>query len=110
MSLGSNYEDTIRSLKTGKEESSFEQLKRYINWGGSNDELPYNNKGAPTGQNSGLLTWPPWTSATELPPFYEHFGMSTLQRYIAFALCILGASFLFFLVYLVKSKSICTTK
>lgn len=102
-SVTASYEDTLRTLRTGKGDSSpLGNLRRYMTWGRNNDELPFATSkasGGGTGE-SPMLSWPPWASSSlNPPPFYDTFGLSTMQRYAAFGMCILGAVLLLFLVY-----------
>lgn len=100
-SVTSNYEETLRSMRTGKNESSpLTNLKRFMTWGQDTESLPYSNKTDTTSAGQGsILSWPPWagSGSSQPAPFYDTFGLSTMQRYAAFGMCILGAALLFFL-------------
>jgi hypothetical protein len=102
-SVTSSYEDTLRTLRTGKNDTSpLNNLKRYMTWGQNTDSLPYatgKDNVAGSAQPS-LLSWPTWgnSSANAATPFYDTFGLSMMQRYAAFGMCILGAALLLFLV------------
>lgn len=107
-SVATSYEDTLRTLRTGKgtESSPLESLRKYMSWGRNNEVLPFaagkDAAGpAPPQQSSSILSWPPWAagSASEQPPFYDTFGLSMAQRYMAFGGCILGAVLMFFLAF-----------
>lgn len=104
-SVTSSYEDTLRTLRTGKAESSpLTSFKRYISWGGGNaDVLPYSSTSgkvsSPVAESS-VLSWPPWMSSSQPVPWYDTFGLSTMQRYSAFGICIMGAVLLFLLAFM----------
>jgi len=92
----SSYEDTLNSMRTSKgNESTLGALRRYMDWSSDGAVLP--SAGAPTSsaEHTSWLTWP---GASSSPPFYETFGLTLMQRYMAFGLCILGAFLLLFLV------------
>jgi hypothetical protein len=99
----SSYEDTLRTMRTGKNTSSpLNSLKRYMSWGRDNDGLLTTvGKDGPTATGtSSILSWPPWASpSTQQAPFYDTFGLTMMQRYAAFGLCMLGAVLLFFLAF-----------
>jgi hypothetical protein len=90
--LSSNYDETLKSMKTGKDKDGpINTFKRFINWDDATEVLPNNNN-----NGSGVLSWPPWsTSPAPVAPWYDTFGMTLVQRYSAFALCLLGAILLF---------------
>lgn len=97
----SNYEDTLRSMRTGKNDGSpLNNLRRYMTWGREGESLPYSSDKSPASESS-FMSWPAWTSSTSTQaPFYDTFGLTLMQRYAAFGLCILGALLLFMLAFM----------
>lgn len=99
--IASSYEDTLRSMRTGKTEASpLSSLKSLMTWGRPDAVLPVAGRvpEQSTGGSS-VLSWPPWASTTSSrPPFYDTFGLTIVQRYMAFGGCILGAVLMFLLV------------
>ena len=105
-SVSNSYEDTLRTMRTGKTESGpFGSLKRYIGFNGHGNVLPSSSaklSGGSVGGESSVLSWPPWAAAsTSQPnPWYDTFGLTMVQRYSAFAMCLLGAVLLFLLAFM----------
>lgn len=99
--IASSYEDTLRSMRTGKSDGSpLSSLKNFMSWGRPDDVLPVSGRvGDQSATGTSILSWPPWaSSSSSQPPFYDTFGLTIVQRYMAFGACILGAILMFFLV------------
>lgn len=115
-SFSDPYEDTLKSMRTGGSGSAAGFFSNFSSSGrpttGSKpqtgagndssssfqDYLPW---GRPRDENtsSSFISWPSWSqsSSNRTNSYFETFGLSMMQRYAAFAFCLLGAALLFFL-------------
>ncbi len=123
--VSSSYEDTLRTMRTGKKAtetaSPLASLKDYMSWGRPTaDALPYATGGGGNASNtmggaapnqqtpkSSYLSWPSWKSSgspastlsNSRSPFYDTFGLTMMQRYIAFAVCFLAAALMMVIAF-----------
>lgn len=84
-------------------DNAMSNLKRFVNWkGASSTDLPVSYRDpnhtktqpSKTNQSSIFSTWNEWTAS---PPWYEHLGLTRMQRYIAFGISLITVALLFML-------------
>lgn len=91
----------------GGQASPLANLKHYV-LGTGNPVLPTSYKdaahtsaGTPGSDTSApFMSWPTWaTLNTQVTPWYEYLGLTRMQRYVAFALCIAASTLLLFIAF-----------
>ena len=105
--FGDPYEETLRSMRTGNGRASNHPLfgdvgspapsqKSYFA-----DYLPW-GKPRPETESSSFVTWPSWSRSAPqgATAYFETFGLTMMQRYAAFGICICLAGILLFVAFL----------
>lgn len=112
--LNISQDDALRGFKVAADLNSSDKstplsnLKSYV-WGTNTTGtetggLPFAYKDAQhtaTTENASsgaFMSWPTWSTLSTQTPWYETMGLTRMQRYVAFSICVGAALLLVFIV------------